>query len=63
MEIQIDRKEEKIEVKFITIIDNDKEFRIYKNGLGELVINKISFNDESSSIMIIPRVSNEIEIK
>jgi hypothetical protein len=63
MKIKINRTEETTDVNMLTIVDGEKEFRIHINRLGELVINKMSFNDESSSIVIIPRVSNEIELK
>ena len=66
MKILIDKhKEEKvIEQDRIEIwVSEDKMFKINFNQFGELVINKQTFNDESSTIIIKPSVSNQINIK
>ena len=65
MKILIDNhKEEKIiEQDRIEIwVSEDKMFKINFNQFGELVINKQTFNDESSTIIIKPSVSNQINI-
>ena len=65
MKILIDKhKEEKvIEQDRIEIwVSEDKMFKINFNQFGELVINKQTFNDKSSTIIIKPRVSNQINI-
>ena len=65
MKILIDKhKEEKvIEQDRIEIcVSEDKMFKINFNQFGELVINKQTFNDESSTIIIKPSVSNQINI-
>ena len=66
MKILIDKhKEEKIiEQDRIEIwVSEHKMFKINFNQFGELVINKQTFNDESSTIIIKPSVSNQINIK
>ena len=57
-------KEEKvIEQDRIEIwVSEDKMFKINFNQFGELAINKQTFNDESSTIIIKPSVSNQINI-
>ena len=65
MKMLIDNhKEEKvIEQDRIEIwVSEDKMFKINFNQFGELVINKQTFNDESSTIIIKPSVSNQINI-
>ena len=65
MKILIDKhKEEKvIEQDRIEIwVSEDKMFKINFNQFGELVINKQTFNDESSTIIIKPSLSNQINI-
>ena len=65
MKILIDNhKEEKvIEQDRIEIwVSEDKMFKINFNQFGESVINKQTFNDESSTIIIKPSVSNQINI-
>ena len=65
MKILIDKhKEEKvIEQDRIEIwVSEDKMFKINFNQFGELVVNKQTFNDESSTIIIKPSVSNQINI-
>ena len=39
------------------------EFRISVNQFGELVVNKMNFGEGSTSLMIQPRVGNEIILK
>lgn len=60
MEIQLDRKEERLEVKKIMIFTQNKEFTIHIDTFGELIINKEQYGDGESAILIRPRVSNEI---
>ena len=65
MKILIDKHEEEkvIEQDRIEIwVSEDKMFKINFNQFGELVINKQTFNDESSTIIIKPSVSNQINI-
>lgn len=47
----------------VVLVFENKEFRISENQLKELVVNKQTFNEESSTIQVLPRVSNEIELK
>ena len=66
MKILIDKHNEEkvIEQDRIEIwVSEDKMFKINFNQFGELVINKQTFNDESSTIIIKPSVSNQINIK
>jgi hypothetical protein len=62
MEIQIDRNEERVEVKKIMIFTQNKEFTIYIDKLGELIINKEQYGNEESGIIVRPKVSNEIRV-
>ena len=65
MKILIDKhKEEKIikQDRIEIWVSEDKMFKINFNQFGELVINKQTFNDESSTIIIKPSVSNQINI-
>ena len=65
MKILIDEhKEEKVieQDKIEIWVSEDKMFKINFNQFGELVINKQTFNDESSTIIIKPSVSNQINI-
>ena len=65
MKILIDKHTEEkiIEQDRIEIwVSEDKMFKINFNQFGELVINKQTFNDESSTIIIKPSVSNQINI-
>ena len=65
MKILIDKHKEEqiIEQDRIEIwVSEDKMFKINFNQFGELVINKQTFNDESSTIIIKPSVSNQINI-
>lgn len=65
MKILIDKHNEEkvIEQDRIEIwVSEDKMFKINFNQFGELVINKQTFNDESSTIIIKPSVSNQINI-
>lgn len=60
MEIQIDRNEERLEVKKIMIFTQNKEFTIYIDKFGELIVNKEQYGNEESGIVVRPKVSNEI---
>ena len=70
MKLEIDRYEnrelivDKLEdVKTLEIwVTEDKMFRIQFNKFGELEINKQTLNEESSTIIIKPSVSNHINI-
>lgn len=62
MEIQVDRNEERLEVKSITIFTQNKEFTIYIDKLGELIVNKEQYGNEESGIIVRPKVSNEIGV-
>lgn len=65
MKILIDKhKEEKIikQDRIEIWVSEDKMFKINFNQFGELVINKQTFNNESSTIIIKPSVSNQINI-
>lgn len=56
-------KEKVIEQDRIEIwVSEDKMFKINFNQFGELVVNKQTFNDESSTIIIKPSVLNQINI-
>jgi hypothetical protein len=63
MNIKVNREEVSIQVRMVTILLGDSEFTLQVNNLGELTINKMCFGEGSSTIQILPRVSNEIEIK
>lgn len=43
-------------------VTNDKCFRLDFNQFGELVVNKQTYNEESSTITIKPSVSNQINL-
>lgn len=70
MRIKIDRYEGKelIQddlkgVKRLEIwVSEDKCFRLDFNQFGELVVNKQTYNEESSTITIKPSVSNQINL-
>ena len=62
MEIKIDRNEEKLEVKRIMIFTKNKEFTIYIDKFGELIVNKEQYGNEESGIIVRPKVSNEIGV-
>ena len=60
MEIQIDRNEERMEVKRIKIFTQNKEFTIHIDKFGELIVNKEQHGNEESGIIVRPKVSNEV---
>jgi frataxin-like iron-binding protein CyaY len=60
MEIQIDRNEERVNVRAIVIFIENKEFTIYIDKFGELIINKEEYSNKESGIIVRPKVSNEI---
>lgn len=62
MEIQIDRNEERLLVKKIMIFTQNKEFTLYIDKFGELIINKQQYGKDESGIVIRPKVSNEIGV-
>jgi hypothetical protein len=43
-------------------VTKDKKFSFFFNQLGELEVNKQTFNEESSTITIKPSVSNQINL-
>lgn len=62
MEIQLNRNEERLDVKKITIFNGNAEFEIELSKFDEIVIRKEEFGEGESSIVIKPNVSNEIRI-
>ncbi|MCT4228697.1 hypothetical protein HZP39_04185 [Elizabethkingia anophelis] len=62
MKIQLDRNNEFIEVKKVTIVMDNKEFEVSVNKFGQLEINKC-YSEEDGALKIIPSVSNEIRIE
>ena len=62
MEIQINRDEERIEVKKVTIFHKNTEFEIHINNFDEIVIRKEQYGEGESNIIIRPSVSNVIRI-
>lgn len=70
MRVKIDRyegekrvAEDLKKVKRIEIwVSEDKCFRLEFNQFNELVVNKQTYNEESSTISIKPSVSNQINI-
>ena len=67
MRLIIDKHKEQeqiiTEVKRLEIwVSEDKVFRLEFNNFGELVVNKQTFNEESSTIAIKPSVSNQINL-
>lgn len=63
MEIQIDRNEERLLVKKIIIFTQNKEFIIYIDKFGELIVNKEQYGNDESGIIVRPKVSNEIGLQ
>jgi len=49
-----------MEVKKIKIFTQNKEFTIYIDKFGELIVNKEQYGKEESGIVVRPKVSNEI---
>ena len=62
MELSIDREEKRLNCRTVTISTENKEFIIQVDKFGNLVINKQNYGEGESSIVIIPRVSNEIHL-
>lgn len=68
MRLLIDKRTEREtttldEVSKIEIwVTNDKCFRLEFNQFGELVVNKQTYNEESSTLNIKPSVSNQINV-
>lgn len=60
MELQIDRNEERLTVKKITIFNGDTEFEIEINKFGELQITKEQFGISESGLIVRPKVSNVV---
>jgi hypothetical protein len=62
MEIQLDREEKRVNVNKIMIATRSAEWTIYIDSFGELIINKEWLQGESS-IIIRPKVANEISLQ
>ena len=62
MEVSINREENTLNCRTVTISTENKEFIIQVDKFGNLVINKQNYGEGESSIVIIPRVSNEIHL-
>ncbi|MDV3982808.1 hypothetical protein CMT48_17210 [Elizabethkingia anophelis] len=62
MKLKIDREENSIEAKRVTIIKDDIEYRLSFNNRGQLVINKMAI-DLVDDIVVMPSSSNEIRVK
>jgi hypothetical protein len=67
MKLLIDKRTERettlYEVTKIEIwVSEDKCFRLEFNQFNELVVNKQTYNEESSTIAIKPSVSNQINL-
>ena len=61
--LKINRDDERIIVNKITVYTKNKEFNIHIDQFGELIINKEEYdNGCKSSIIVRPKVSNEIGI-
>lgn len=61
MKVQTKRNEPYIDTNRIVISIGETEFRISENKLGELVVNKHSY--DNTTMQILPQVSNEIILK
>jgi len=63
MEIQLDRNEERLNVNKITIFIDNCEFEIELNKFkNEISIRKEQYGSGETTIIIKPRVSNDITI-
>jgi len=62
MEVSINREENTLNCRTVTISTENKEFIIQVDKFGNLVINKQNYGEGESSIVIIPKVSNEIHL-
>ncbi len=61
MKIIVNNNEQQIEARRITIVLNESvEFEISIDKFGELIVQKANFGAGDSSIVIKPKVSNEI---
>ncbi len=60
MEIQINRNTDRQDVKSITICTENKEFEIFIDKFGELIIRKEQYGSGESGLIVRPKVSNEI---
>lgn len=63
MKIRTHRDNGFIDIDRLTIRVDDVDFRLSLNNFGELVLNKYQNGDGEGSIIIVPKVSNEIIIK
>ena len=62
MEIQIDRNEERLTVRKITVFTGNKEFEIEIDKFGELIITKEQYGEEESGMIVRPKVSNVVGV-
>ena len=62
MEIQIDRNEERLTVRKITVFTGNKEFEIEIDKFGELIITKEQYGKEESGMIVRPKVSNFVGV-
>ena len=62
MEIQIDRNEERLTVRKITLFTGNKEFEIEIDKFGELIITKEQYGKEESGMIVRPKVSNVVGV-
>ena len=62
MEIQIDRNEERLTVRKITVFTDNKEFEIEIDKFGELIITKEQYGEEESGMIVRPKVSNVVGV-
>ncbi len=61
MKLQLTRDGEIIDVKNVTVILGDTEFKIQANNQGGLEIMKINFDD--GNIQVLPNYSNQVTLK
>jgi len=62
MKAQVNRNTEFIEATTIVVIINKTRFTLKETNDGRLLINKISLNDDTDSILVSPRSGNEINV-
>lgn len=62
MKIRIDRNGLDVIVGHVTVVIEEKQFKISVDNFDNLVINKTYGTDDDGSIKITPSVSNEIRI-
>lgn len=60
MEIQLDKNEENLTVKKITIFTANKSFEVEIDKFGELIIAKHEYGDGEGGLIVRPKVSNVV---